>query len=342
MRQCVDSDHRLNKPKSRLPVKVGQAAAHQKCNPDGSLLCHDFEAAKEGHNLVHVYPQLDLLIKGGLGNQLFQLAAVLELQQRHDLRVFVHTIYLPEKEDTFRHLSRWPLVPTWLPASIHLVNSRRQPPNSTSLTSKIFTSFFYARGVVNSVQRKWKFVKDSEVLALNFNDTRTRRYFLSGTFSFGDLILSQQEQMREIVVRSTANNSFPAVSEQDIAVHVRLGDRTPTDTKDFHKMTSYFKEALRLLDADNDSPIRIFSDNPSLARRLLIASNYTNLIEAPEGLDAISNLALMASHQNIIASASTYSWWASFLQVHGSTIYPESSLSNLQRRNLALRNHTFL
>lgn len=196
---------------------------------------------------------------------------------------------------------------------------------------------------MNSVQRKWKFVEDSEVLGLNFDDTRTRRYFLSGTFSYGSLILSQKEQMREIVERSKANIVFPAVSEKDIAIHVRLGDRTPTDTTELLQMTSYFKEALGRIDVRSDAPIRIFSDNPSLARKIILSSNqFANLIEAPEGLDAISNLALMASHKYIIASASTYAWWASFLQIQGFTIYPGRSRFNLQRRELALSNHIFV
>lgn len=286
--------------------------------------------------------QLHLFIKGGLGNQLFQLAAALKIHQDFDLRVLLRTTYLPERQDSFRGVSRWPLAFSWLPETIQVINARHQPLNSTSLSSKFVTSLFAARRVLNVAQLKYQFVFDSDILSKDFSDNRTEKYFLSGIFGFGNLVLNQRHQMGEIIARSTNKGALPTVLKGDVAIHMRLGDKSPSRAEDYERLVQYFKRAISLIGPDNSARIRIFSDNPLLARNLLISSSFNNFVDAPGELDAISTLALLKSHTHIIGSLSSFSWWASFLQPEGFTFLPSESQHKLKMRGLNLAHHNYL
>jgi hypothetical protein len=292
--------------------------------------------------LVSLNRELCLFIKGGLGNQLFQLAATLQTAQTFNLGVVLHTTYLPLAEDKFRGVSRWPLAFSWIPEAIQIANSRNQPTNSTSLSSKIVTTLFAARKFLNKVQRKWQYVSEAEILSTDFSDMRTDKYFLSGIFGYGELLFNQQNQMRKIVEESALRNAFPKVLDEDIAVHVRLGDKAPRKPEEYHELSRYFSNAVKSFGLDANARIRVFSDNPVLASKLLVSSSVKNLVHAPIELDAISTLALLGSHKYIVGSASSFSWWASFLQVQGFTVLPRRSEPKLEKRNLVLAHHDFV
>lgn len=286
--------------------------------------------------------RIHLFIKGGLGNQLFQIAACVHLANKFGLSVLVHTTYTPREKDTFQGISRWPFSLEGLPDVVEVLDSRRQPLGSTSWSSKFVTSLFVARKAINATQRKWQFAKDSDVLRTEFGDERTERFFLNGTLSYGELILDQQDQMRSIIDFSAKQVDTETVSDTDIALHLRMGDRTPSLDRDILRITQYFQRALGELTLSTNSNIRIFSDSPVMARQLLSSISSSNLIEAPASLDAISSLSLMARHTVIIGSNSTFSWWASFIQSQGKTILPLSSKPNLEMRGLALPSHNFV
>lgn len=86
-----------------------------------------------------------------------------------------------------------------------------------------------------------------------------------------------------------------------VAVHVRLTDNPTPLPLDYYRRA---KERMREL--VGPLPVRLFSDDPSEAARML------QVYAHPSG-NAEADLLLMARHRHHIIANSTFSWWAQFL-----------------------------
>ena len=96
------------------------------------------------------------------------------------------------------------------------------------------------------------------------------------------------------------------------AIHIRLGDYLHPTLQFYVPKKSYFKNALKLI--TNTKNVVVFSDNPELAKKYL---NF--LIEKAifvERNQPHEDFYLMSKCRNIICSASSFSWWAAYLNKH--------------------------
>lgn len=101
--------------------------------------------------------------------------------------------------------------------------------------------------------------------------------------------------------------------ESPIAVHVRLGD-FKTWQNGRHLLTSeYYIQAVNQLRALNlESPIWVYSDEIPLAKLILKDMPNLRFMDPGTGLTASEELILMSRSKGLVASRSSFSWWAAY------------------------------
>lgn len=228
---------------------------------------------------------------GGLGNQLFIIAAGLEQARRLNVPLWV----VDQNHDTTARS-----IVAWIGAEdIYLVSvGRAQLSLSKALAS---TSFFRKLWF-----REQSFRYDEEVWNL------ARGGFLFGYFQSPKYFPQADATVLDRIIESSTKSS--ANPPLELAVHVRRGDYVAPKAEAKHGLTSkrYYEDALRLVShPERLDNARVFTDSPELLpgplKRLPQANSNGDRSDAA----AIEALTEMASADTLIISNSTLSWWAS-------------------------------
>ena len=117
--------------------------------------------------------------------------------------------------------------------------------------------------------------------------------------------------------------SRPKGNSLEVLMHIRLGDYRSEPT--FGVLSSkYFSSALKLLEEKRPiSEISTFSDNPVDALKA-IPSNYCDQIKVEELADEppLITLCRMRGYESYILANSTFSWWAAYISTPKNVFVP--------------------
>lgn len=231
---------------------------------------------------------------GGLGNQLFQVAAGEVIRQETNLSVafdrswFAHRApgAHPREFEVARLLGDCTVVR--LPKAVErLAYSRRNP---------------------------WLVVErgpDDDLLA----QPMSRHAFVHGYFQFSRYPMLVRDRLESMFQSQSEMGLQPALVGA-IGVHVRLGDYYhDSNTRRHHGVLSpaYFAEAVRRVRAlGHDGPVVVFTDSPDV-----FATEYQPYLGVDSTLakteTAWDTMAAMASCSSLVISNSSLSWWAAFV-----------------------------
>lgn len=241
---------------------------------------------------------------GGLGNQLFILAAGRYLAEKCAHEVSYNTWYL-ENFGENHGLS--------LESRGFADHFEHKPP----VSGKSGRPFFERLGLTKRLHvPRYGFGWDPELIRVS-QGTQVKGYFQSWRYA-GAL---DRRISREAVLFRNATSSWyrdetaRALEERPLMVHVRRGDYRGLGSKFGLVGQDYYSKAIRLarsLGMAND--IWVISDEPDVAIDVLGVMNSTpRFIKPPPGTDAGESLALLAHAGANIISNSTFSWWGAFL-----------------------------
>ena len=250
---------------------------------------------------------LTIPLQGGLGNQLFQLAAGIVLARRHERRVRFSDFWLqrPGRHETRRDFALDGLL---LPGELTSAWAPRLP----GLTDKI--------PGVRVVERS----ADEDALSR----VRPTTLALAGYFQRLDYVREAWPELRSRLERSPrAEHRLAGLPEPAPvgAMHYRLGDylRHP-GTRNAHGVTApeYFLAEIRRAAAEQGVVRwRVVSDDPTAAVELLATAEVPGsvTVEPAVGRDEWADLQILGSAQICLLSNSSFSWWAGFfgMQAHG-------------------------
>ena len=249
---------------------------------------------------------IQIPLMGGLGNQIFQLAAGIYLRQKHGRDVYYTTTLLqPPKffragSTSIRNLMISELIKSTERSKLSrlqililrmFTNSNNklvvtEKPNATELLAdcdpktRIYVGYFQQLKYVNAV--------GADLL---------ERFSSSATFKF----------------------LIPKSLEPRVAIHIRLGDYSSNKrARSFHGLSeiSYFIEGAKiLLERLQTRSILIVSDEPERARALFeqYFNQYGIQITCSSGMSEYEDLALLSHSAGLVASNSSFSWWAAWL-----------------------------
>jgi hypothetical protein len=267
--------------------------------------------------------------RGGLGNQLFQYGAALQLSIDLGCRISVNDSLLNPKVTMNAGV-----------ASRHLELDEFKNQISTTSRSRGLSSRFRSKAM--TIQRLVGDKVPRLLLKIGvFANERTDQIevfrtirkpvvinsYCSSQVYFPDCQDELAKQISEIRQPSQWYIQTAKELERDapIALHVRLGDYKNLGSMYGSPDPQYYANAVKLItERIGKHPIWLFSDEPELASKILEKHVTVSRIIDPKASDrAIEHLNLLGKCQGIVCANSSFSWWGGFLSsqlVSGSVV----------------------
>jgi len=239
-----------------------------------------------------------ILLQGGLGNQLFQVAAGTYLQEKTGRKVKFDTTLL-----------------TRLPRNIRLrdVEVEWLVEDSDLKRGSLLTlgSIFLDRYIKNIV------LKEQDLNDKILNLVTARPTIISGYFHIHEYVSDTWHILGSKII-SKLEQSFnqSSVPKNYIAVHFRGGDYLNNPkTKKIFGVTGlgYFKEAInRLVSELNIDNVIFVTDTPDFIKENLFEfKSFHTVISSSKNI--YEDLALISHSSGVVMSNSSFSWWGAFV-----------------------------
>ena len=269
---------------------------------------------------------------GGLGNQLFQIAAVLKYRRNKEKVIisFLGDIHIPKRVNCLRSIFE---IPDWL----YFDNSRK-----LNLLIKLFArssaglrfgSYLPLVGINDrNFKHKDYYFLNQKLLFLDgyFNQNWTHSQ-LSSIFSILKLkpIKLNKEQLQ--------------LCNQNVVIHIRGGDFLSIKNLNICKL-DYYKNSVKYALSKGLKTFIVICEDQRYGKEIIkeLKKCFTNLQIKIVKSDTIKNdFNLIRSSPVAILSNSTFSWWASFLSNSKKEFLVPSNFSTKEKRIL-LPNETII
>lgn len=263
-----------------------------------------------------------VFLRGGLGNQLFQYGAAVALSEKHNSRLLIDVSLLPRETNTIDGVTRWPLqigefnhLGTVLAANGSTKTRRRFYASVLQLDRKLGDNF------PSCLRKLGRFSNESNADFNHFNTLTNRRLVLNSYCNSPRFFLENGDKIRESVL--SLRQPSPAYIElkqhaaktRPLAVHVRLGDYKNLSRIYGRVDPEYLERSIDLqMTLSGEREVWLFSDEPDLAMELLGKYRHKAVVPpALANLTSLETMLIMASCLGLVASNSTFSWWAAYL-----------------------------
>ena len=265
----------------------------------------------------------EVIIKGGLGNQIFCLFYAYKLLLKFEGEICLNLtnyLFCNRKDRTF-------ILDLLYPP---LANEFKL---STNFISKIL--YFLIRFVEKFFKKENNYyLPGDNPFFINY---WKKKYIHSGYFQKID-----ESELDNQCFSLIKEKFIPYIKKKKynyLAIHIRRGDYL-TNNHSIHgviKEKYFFKEAMNLLSEDYYDGIRIFSDSPDLVNKDIFKNLHKNIV-FDRGGDPIEVFKRMANHKGLIASNSSFSLWAGILGDIKNFSIPYYWMKNVRSSKLGLRN----
>ena len=275
-------------------------------------------------------------ISGGIGNQLFQYSFGRYIEEKFSVKVF-YDLRTSQNINTFTN--RQPLINELIPNISLNHNTNLYFENIYRIKRKIIHDYFpnFSEIYVENIMK-------NDII--DFNSIQNKKYFDGHWQSLNYLIPIENIIRREIHF----NNNLLELCTNDInnikfnnscSIHIRRGDYLlPHNAKIFSECgIKYFQDSVKyILSKIPDSIFFVFSDDIKWAKEIFTGPEY-NFIDSYI-TNPIVDLFLMSNCNNNIISNSTFSWWASWLNINPDKIIvsPKIWFKDVLRNQILLQN----
>lgn len=270
-------------------------------------------------------------ITGGLGNQLFQFAMGLALEEtlgfqvKYDLSAY--KIVGSRKFDLDKFVG-----------NLKIANSEEIERNNNVLQKIKFQIFqwvgfpFGLQGLKYYLERNFQY--DANVFDLG-NDV-----YLSGYWQSERYFLNHRVKLLERIKISDSHSPDSMTylkqirSSNSVSIHVRRGDYISNSKANSIYATcdlGYYEKAIQHLSAQfEDLTFFVFSDDMEWVTTHFSKFERMIFVNANHGDTAFEDLKLMSNCKHNIIANSTFSWWAAWLNQHPDKVVlaPENWLNN--------------
>lgn len=229
--------------------------------------------------------RIEVLLRGGLGNQLFGFAAGFEIASRSGLALHLDTSLLQTQSGPYRDFQLLSLTGQQV---------SHGPERTVAKTYKE-TRF--------SFERRF--------------DQVYGPVFLDGYFQSTQYFRSTSEELRRIIHRTHEYNlGRESAITPFIGLQIRRGDYLQTPHREYHGVIpfKYFLEVSSYLRQQvGDLPVVIFSDDPSEAERLSVQIPDSAPHKAGRNSRPMEILGYLSGARALGISNSSFGWWSAFL-----------------------------
>jgi hypothetical protein len=270
---------------------------------------------------------LQVFLRGGLGNQLYQYSTGYELARAQGRELVLRGDLLPEFEDSIGGVSRWPNQLTDFAHSGRILSKANQPVGKTNVVGKWMQVMRLIGDQAPDLLLRlgWIANENSEPT----DDIRERPVRLLNSYcSLKNLAFKNREILRHEIndIHSPSKDFQDLKSElknsKAIAVHLRQGDYLNLGHIYGQSSLDFLKLAVQELNGPGElKAIWLFTDTPASVPKEVLSFLNPQKVIGPETLPRpIENLVLMSSASGLIAANSSFSWWASFLSSLGTPV----------------------
>lgn len=240
-----------------------------------------------------------IALQGGLGNQLFQLCAGLKISNATDREVKFFKSFLTLPNTVHRSMELQELLTVHERSNLRSLISSPLVLAGPKLGHKIVDHF------------------DTD-----FNPMHLRPKFaiVKGWFHSYDLVAGVHSALIE---RLKISPSFSPLIQNNqinaIGIHLRLGDDKSVKSRSFHGATAlgYFDEAISNLikEFKQFEKVIFVTDHSNRAQDVVKGLKISQMSIPIEIISStpIRDLSILSSCKGIVASNSSYSWWAAYL-----------------------------
>jgi hypothetical protein len=297
--------------------------------------------------------EIQVFLRGGLGNQLFQYSTGLALSEITGKKLILRSDLLPEYKDSIGGISRWPNQIGSFYHSGEIRSRSYQPSEKTNLKGKAmqgmrslgdqFPWFCNILGWVAS---------ENSVPLLPRDKNKVR--LINSYVTYKEKAWAQRIRLRtEIRNLKNPSAAFIQMSKEmtsirPIVLHIRQGDYLGLKHIFGNLPESYYQSALKAIEMEvSSAPFWIFSDTPNQISRSLIQFLNPDRVVGPREISRpVENLVLMSLGRSLIAANSTFSWWASLISDEDSQVIVPSiraaKVNNFSRGEEPAHNWLFI
>lgn len=252
-------------------------------------------------NILRRKPVAVLILRGGLGNQLYQLSALAYYSKKYNLRPFVFGF-----DVSLSHGDKHILAYSSLDIEEWFINSRI---SSRLIVLRGFDVLFVR--MILKLSRHYSFFQFlSEAELKSISSLKRKMLFIRGSFQDKLFPLSLPTNFHKTFF-SNVEKFEGFITSSKTALHIRLTDFLETNPFDI----AYYEKALELIARSNTPILDCYSDDVSHAKELITIPKSILIRWAEENgaLDSDEFLFRFSQYDSIIASRSSLCWWASFL-----------------------------
>jgi hypothetical protein len=256
--------------------------------------------------LLNIKPELVVRLSGGLGNQLFKSLVGYQVAKANSMGLTLDTTWYSYPKTKFNLVANRDIEVNYFENLAPLCRDSVLPPRLHLMSGQIL------RRLPSMLRTRLGYLIDGDLCQTDEQFVR----ILDGSFEDYSL-LPKDENLKRILKFPSEMSSWligmmqRSQQENPIAIHVRLGDYRSFPEIYGLLTKSYYRESLRLIEANSKSKIWLFSDEPARAIDWLGAlPSPAQIIQVPGGVRAGEILRLMSSCPTIITAHSTFSWWA--------------------------------
>jgi len=264
--------------------------------------------------------RINVFLRGGLGNQLFQYSTGLAISKRYGKDLVLRADLLPLYEDAIGGISRWPnQISTFRHTGI-IRAFRKQPTGGTNATGKLLQFLRIAGDLNPRVLHKMGWLSGEHMSGKRPSELDSIDYVNSYS-PYKDLAAENRIQLSSElnnIVEPTARFlelSTEILKKPTTVVHIRQGDYLNLENTFGTLTMRYLSQALETVDLTSKSQrVWLFTDSPNRLQDSFLSILRPERIIGPADLERpIENLVLMSKGAAIVAANSTFSWWACFI-----------------------------
>ena len=271
---------------------------------------------------------LQVFLRGGLGNQLFQYSTGLALAQNQNQELLLRGDLLPRAEDSIGGVSRWPNQLTDFQHSGTIRTKTHQPAGKTNIVGKCMQVMRIAGDRIPGLVQRigWLANENTEP---SIESLRAPIRLINSYSPFKDLAFRNREKLRKELneIHEPSSEYLCLASEiqasKAIAVHLRQGDYLNLGHIYGSSSLDFLKAAVKGLKESGDyESIWLFTDTPSAVANDVLDFLSPQKVIGPETLPRpLENMLLMSKASGLIAANSSFSWWSALLTSEGTPVY---------------------
>ena len=271
-------------------------------------------------------------IVGGLGNQLFQIAACLKYRKQKEKVIisFLGDIHVPKRVNCLNYIFE---RPNWL----YFDNSPylNLPTQFIAKTSASLRFGSYLPLIS---------INDRNFSSINYRSSAKSVLFLDGYFNQKWSYLTLKKAFSQLKLRQIELDKVSLQTcKKDVVIHLRGGDFLTIPNLNICDL-EYYKKSISYAISKGYYSFKLITEDQIYGKEILkeIKKSFIDLNIQMLNSDSIKNdFNLIRSSKLAILSNSTFSWWASFLSTSKKEFIVPKNFS-IKEKRIILPNETIL